>query len=172
MFVDALWRNFSLVLKLIMAVFMFAMMALTTIDVAGRYLFNTPLEGGFEIVSYLMAFIVFASLPVTTATDSHLSVSLLGGKLRGGGLRVYRVIIQAISAIALIVIALRIAAQGQLLSQSQQVSGYLSFPLAPIAWGMTFFATMAVVVVLIMLVRAIMGLEPRIEDPMAASEID
>ncbi|MGE3246161.1 MAG: TRAP transporter small permease, partial [Beijerinckiaceae bacterium] len=86
-----LWRQFDFLLKLIMAIVMFAMMVVTTVDVIGRYLFNAPIPGGFEIVQYLMAFIVFAALPLTTASNSHLSVSLLSGKLGPGGLRVHRV---------------------------------------------------------------------------------
>lgn len=161
MFADV-WRLTDFVLKLIMAIVMFAMMSITTIDVAGRYLLNAPIPGGFEIVQYLMAFIVFAALPLTTASNMHLSVSLVENRLKGRALRMHRVYTLGISAIALIVIAHRIAAQGTSLSESKQVSGYLSLPLAPIAWAMTVFAVMAVVVILIMLVRAVMGQNPQL----------
>ncbi|MDP4593688.1 MAG: TRAP transporter small permease [Beijerinckiaceae bacterium] len=167
-----IWRTTDFVLKLIMAVVMFAMMTVTTCDVAGRYLFNAPIPGGFEIVQYLMALVVFAALPLTTASNSHLSVSLVENRLSGTGLRLHRFYTLGFSAIGLLVIAFRIAAQGNLLAESKQVSGYLSLPLAPIAWTMTFFAMMAVVIVLIMLVRAIMGLDPQITTTEAAIGAD
>ncbi len=162
------WRAMDFCLKFIMAIVMFAMMTVTTVDVTGRYLFNAPIPGGFEIVQYLMAFVVFAALPLTTASNSHLSVSLLENRLTGTPLRIHRVYTIGISAIALLVIAFRIAAQGTLLSESKQVSGYLSIPLAPIAWAMTFFAFVAVAIVLIMLVRALLGLDPQLTTTEAA----
>ena len=66
-----------------MAVFLFAMMTITAVDVLGRYVFNTPVPGGFEIVQYLMAVVVFASLPLTTAAERHLTVSLLENRFSG-----------------------------------------------------------------------------------------
>jgi len=88
--------------------------------------------------------------------------------LTGTPLRIHRVYTLGISAIALLVIAFRIAAQGNLLAESKQVSGYLSIPLAPIAWAMAFFAFVAVVIVLIMLVRALLGLDPQLTTTEAA----
>ncbi len=164
-----IWRLFDFSLKLIMAIVMFAMMTITTIDVFGRYLFNAPIPGGFEIVQYLMAFIVFAALPLTTASNSHLSVSLVENRLHGGALRMHRIYTLGISAIALLVIAYRIAEQGNSLSQSKQVSGYLSLPLAPIAWAMTFFAILAVMIIAIMFVRGAMGLDPQLTSVEASS---
>lgn len=166
------WQWIDFTLKLIMAVVMFAMMTITAFDVAGRYLFNAPIPGGFEIVQYLMAFVVFAALPLTTASNSHLSVSLVENKLQGAGLRLHRIYTIGFSAMGLLVIAFRIAEQGNLLSESKQVSGYLSLPLAPIAWAMTFFAIMAVIIILIMLVRAIMGLDPQMTTTEAAIGAD
>lgn len=166
------WNAFSLVLKSIMAIVMFAMMTITAVDVAGRYLFNMPVHGGFEIVQYLMAFIVFASLPLVSATNSHLSVSMLEGRLQGRALRFHRVYMLLFSLAGLLVLAWRMGVQGQLLSQSQQVSGFLAFPLAPLAWALTVFAWFAVIVVLIMLARAVMGLDPRLDDIHASAGTD
>lgn len=166
------WNAFSLVLKAIMAIVMFAMMTITAADVAGRYLFNYPVHGGFEIVQYLMAFIVFASLPLVSATGSHLSVSMFEGRLRGRALRIHRVYTLLFSLAGLVVLAWRMGLQGQLLSQSQQVSGFLAFPLAPIAWALTVFAWLAVAVVVIMLARAFMGLDPRLDDIHASAGTD
>ena len=168
----AVWKPFSLALKTIMAIVMFMMMAITAVDVAGRYLFNAPISGGFEIVQYLMAFVVFAALPLTTASNGHLSVSLVEGRLRGGMKRLHKVYVLLLSLAGLLVLAVRMATQGELLSQSRQVSGYLALPLAPIAWALTVFAALAVFIVGIMLVRVIMGLDPQIEAAAAGAEID
>jgi TRAP-type C4-dicarboxylate transport system permease small subunit len=155
-----LWAAFDLTLKIVMATLLFAMMTITTVDVVGRYLLNAPVPGGFEIVQYLMAIVVFASLPLTTAADSHLSVSLVGGHLRGGGKRIHRTFVMALSVTALVVIAWRMADQGQILANSQQVSGFLELPLAPVAYAMCALAWLAAVIALVKFAGAVLGREP------------
>jgi TRAP-type C4-dicarboxylate transport system permease small subunit len=157
-----LWSLFDQALKITMATLLFAMMAITTIDVIGRYLLSAPIPGGFEIVQYLMAIVVFASLPLTTAADSHLSVSVIGNYLTGGIRRVHRVFVLAFSSAALIVIAWRTGEQARILARSQQISGFLELPLAPIAWAMSVLAALAAVIVLVKLAAAALGREPAI----------
>ena len=142
-----------------MAIFLFIMMALTSADVIGRYVLNAPISGAFEIVQYLMAVVVFAALPVTTASDSHLSVSLIPPAMHGPIGRVHRIFIRLVSAIALFVIAWRMASQAQILANSQQVSGYLQLPLAPVAAVMAVFAALAFLIMLVKLIAAIGGRE-------------
>ena len=153
------WRWLDFTLKTIMAIFLFVMMALTTADVVGRYVLNAPISGAFEIVQYLMALVVFAALPVTTASDSHLSVSLLPPTMLGPIGRVHRILIRLVSAIALFVIAWRMARQAQILANSEQVSGYLQLPLAPIAAAMAVFAALAFFIMLVKLFVAMGGRE-------------
>jgi hypothetical protein len=47
---------------------LFFMMALTFVDVVGRYLFNTPVYGGFEMTEVALATLIFAGLPLVTAS--------------------------------------------------------------------------------------------------------
>jgi TRAP-type C4-dicarboxylate transport system permease small subunit len=143
-----------------MATLLFAMMIITTVDVVGRYLLNSPIPGGFEIVQYLMAVVVFASLPLTTAADNHLTVSLVGGWLKGRMRRAHRIFVLAISSLALATIAWRMAEQAAILASSQQISGFLQLPLAPVAMIMSALATLAVVVVLVKFAGAVLGREP------------
>lgn len=58
---------------------LFAMMALTFVDVWGRYVFNAPVPGGFEVTELMMATLIFAGLPLTTLYDEHVCVDLLDG---------------------------------------------------------------------------------------------
>jgi TRAP-type C4-dicarboxylate transport system permease small subunit len=153
----ACWRFLDLGLKSIMAIFLFAMMVITSVDVAGRYLFNAPLSGGYEIVQYLMALVVFAALPVTTAADSHLSVTLIPPNLSGRIGRAHRIVVGLVSMLALMLIAWRMAEQAQILSRSQQISGYLQLPLAPIAWVMAAFAALAVVIIAVKFAATVLG---------------
>jgi TRAP-type transport system small permease protein len=140
------WRVLEIAMNTIMAVLLFAMMTITAVDVFGRYVLNSPVPGGFELVQYLMAVVIFASLPLTTAAERHLSVSLVGGRLRGRWRNIHRAIVLSVSFIALAVISWRMALQAETLVRSKQVSGYLQLPLGPIAWMMAALATLAAVI--------------------------
>jgi TRAP-type C4-dicarboxylate transport system permease small subunit len=115
--------------------------------------------GGFEIVQYLMAIVVFAALPLTTAADKHLSVSLITDQLRGVARYLHRIFVLLVSTVAVVLIAWRMAVQASLLSSSQQVSGFLQWQLAPVAWTMTALAALAAFIILVKLATALTGRE-------------
>lgn len=165
-------RSIEHVMNGIMALLLFAMMTITAIDVIGRYVFNTPVPGGFEIVQYLMAVVIFASLPLTTAAERHLTVSVFENRFRGTTRHVYRLVMLTISLIALAIIAWRMGVQADVLGRSQQVSGFLQLPLAPIAWVMTALATFAALVAAVKLVLE--AFRPRVaaDPPSAQPGID
>ena len=156
----------------IMAILLFGMMTITACDVIGRYLLNAPIPGGFEIVQYLMAVVIFASLPLTTAAERHLTVSVLENRFRGTTRHVYRIVMLMISLIALAVIAWRMGVQADVLGRSQQVSGFLQLPLAPVAWTMTALAALAALVAAVKFVAELSGGGTAAGPPAAQTRID
>ncbi len=60
---------------------LFVMMLLTAADVTGRYLFNKPILGAFEITEFLVLILIFSFLAPTQAHKTHVSVDLLLGRL-------------------------------------------------------------------------------------------
>ena len=59
------------------ALVLFALMAMTCIDVIGRYFFNAPLDGATELTQLMLGVIVFAMLPAVCLREEHISVDLL-----------------------------------------------------------------------------------------------
>jgi len=65
-----------------------AMMLLTVVDVAGRYVFNRPVRGAFEVTELMLVVLIFAGLPLVSYADEHAVMDfidrLLGahGKIR------------------------------------------------------------------------------------------
>ncbi len=55
---------------------LFAMMALTFVDVCGRYFFDLPVPGGFEITEIMLSTLIFAGIPLMTMTREHITVDL------------------------------------------------------------------------------------------------
>lgn len=53
---------------------------LVTVDVALRYLFNTPLTGANEIAGVMLLLILVFSLPLATAKNRHIRVDLVYGR--------------------------------------------------------------------------------------------
>ena len=75
--INSLEFLFERVLAYTAAFVMFAMMAVTLVDVVGRDLFSAPLPGGFEITELLLAALIFLGLPMVTAESAHVDVDLL-----------------------------------------------------------------------------------------------
>jgi len=55
---------------------LFSMMCLTILDVAGRYIFNKPILGAYELTEYLVLILIFSFLAYAQARKSHVSVDL------------------------------------------------------------------------------------------------
>ncbi|MBN2041994.1 MAG: TRAP transporter small permease [Spirochaetes bacterium] len=53
-----------------------AMMLLSTADVIGRYFFNSPVLGAYEITEYLMIIIVFSFFAFTQSEKGHINVDI------------------------------------------------------------------------------------------------
>lgn len=68
---------FSYILSKLGCVALFAMMGLTVVDVVGRYVFNSPILGAFEITSFLVSILVFSFLGFAQAQKSHVTVDIL-----------------------------------------------------------------------------------------------
>ena len=65
------------VLAAVSCLVLFLMMAMTFVDVTGRYLFNSPLPALAEIISFMMAGLVFCILPMVYFREGHVTIDLL-----------------------------------------------------------------------------------------------
>ena len=59
------------------AILLFGLMALTTADVIGRYIFNWPLRGAFELTELLLLTLIFAGLPLASRADEHVTLDFI-----------------------------------------------------------------------------------------------
>ena len=87
------------------AAILFAMLLLTCIDVAGRYLLNAPVNGKTEITRFMMAGLIACALPVVSVTGEQITVDLLDRFFRGRAAAVQELLIDLIAAGALAVLA-------------------------------------------------------------------
>lgn len=57
------------------------MMFLTFADVIGRYVFNSPILGAYEITEILMGLMIFGGLPLVSRARGHITVDFLSAAL-------------------------------------------------------------------------------------------
>ncbi|MCB1342013.1 MAG: TRAP transporter small permease [Pseudooceanicola sp.] len=151
------WRWVEHFLEGVISLCLVAMAGLTVIDVAGRYFFNAPLKGGYEISELLMGLTVFASLPLATRAESHLTISLLTDRLRGGFRRWHRIVILIVTCAALAFIGWRMGVQAGIFYNSKIASGSLQLTLWPFAAIMAVLAWLSAAVALVLTLRALAG---------------
>ena len=53
------------------------MMCLTFVDVVARYLFNSPIRGGFEMTELTLLVLIFAGLPLVSHGDEHVTMDFI-----------------------------------------------------------------------------------------------
>jgi len=68
---------FSSTLGYLGAFSLFVMMCLTAADVMGRYIFNSPITGAFELTEYLVLILIFSFLANAQAHKMHVTVDLI-----------------------------------------------------------------------------------------------
>lgn len=68
---------FSYILSRLGCLALFLMMCLTVVDVVGRYIFNSPMLGAFEMTEFLVLIMVFSFLGYAQSEKSHVTVDIL-----------------------------------------------------------------------------------------------
>lgn len=131
-----LWDGLARVLAYFASFTLFAIMWLTFIDVLGRDIFNKPLPGGFEAIELLMGVMMFAALPVLTASEEHVIVTILDDVIPGAVRVLQRLAINLLSAAALVVLAWRLWDVAEKQARYNDVTMFLQLPLAPVAYFM------------------------------------
>lgn len=133
-------------LRLLIATVAFAMMALIFVDVFMRYALNAPLAGAFEVAQFLLALLVFLSLPIVIWADENISVALFTGLFRGRAAHALKAAVMLVNITALCLLGALIFRQYGSLQRSQQVTGYLEWPISPIALIMVALVALAVLI--------------------------
>jgi TRAP-type C4-dicarboxylate transport system permease small subunit len=76
---DRIGRGYLIVeegLVIVAGIFVVVMMLITMADVAMRSVFNSPLEGAYEITEFLMAGVVFLGLAYMQREKGHLAIEI------------------------------------------------------------------------------------------------
>ncbi|WP_323765754.1 TRAP transporter small permease [Marinovum sp.] len=84
-------------LEIFSSIVLALMMLLTFVDVVGRYLLGAPIFGASEMISVMLALVIFAGLGIANARDKHIVVELFDTQVRAISPRVYDIAVQGLS---------------------------------------------------------------------------
>jgi len=130
------------------ALILFAMMSLTVIDVVGRYVFDAPVPGGFEITELMMASLIFAGLPLVTMRSEHVTIDMLDFLIPAALRRWQVAFLNLLFGLCFAVISWRLGFKALQTVNYGDVTATLQIPMAPFVFFMTLLTGLTAVVLL------------------------
>jgi TRAP-type C4-dicarboxylate transport system permease small subunit len=150
------------------AALLFSLMGLTAADVVGRYIFNWPIRGAFEITELLLLALIFAGLPLASRADEHVTLDFIDMLFGPGG----RLLLRRLSHLACGLLTLGLA--WRVWIKAGKIAGYgdttevLRLPVGPFVY---FMAIMVLVTAIVHLVKAVFPGAPRGAEPFDPNKV-
>jgi TRAP-type C4-dicarboxylate transport system permease small subunit len=141
------------VLGLLAAIELFCLMALTCVDVVGRYFFSSPVHGGFEITEMLLAGLIFSALPLVTLRGDHVTVDLLDPITPAPLLRLQHVIACLIGFVATAYLATRLWIRADNMYAAGETTAQLKLNIAYLTYGMAILMGLTALALLVLATR-------------------
>lgn len=130
-----------------------ALMLLTCVDVAGRYLFNSPVYGAFELTEMMLAALIFAALPLVSLRNDHVTVDLFDPVTPDWLLRVQHVAACLIGFACTAYLAWRLWIRAGNLLAAGETTAQLKLTIAWLAYGMALLMGISAVAMLVLALR-------------------
>ncbi len=138
-------------LSTLVALFMFAILSVMSIDVIRRYVFEESLYGGFEIIAYLLGLLIFSGFPIVAYRQEHIVVGLLDSVFKGKFDWYRNLLILITSTAALAFISQRVWGVAVILDNDDQVGQVLDIQVAPYVYGMACLSYLSAILMLIVI---------------------
>ena len=119
------------------AILLFCMMVLTFVDVIGRYFFNAPVPGGFEITELLLATLIFAALPLVTLSGEQITVDLFDAMIPSSIQHFRDALISFLSGLILFVLCVSMWEKADEMRNYGDTTAILSIPIYPLVYFMS-----------------------------------
>ena len=133
------------------ALLLFCLMMVTTVDVVGRYIFNWPLRGGFEITELLLLTLIFAGLPLVSRADEHVTMDFVDAALKPGARRLLRRLVDIFCGIIIVGLAYRVWLRADKIAEYGDTTEVLRILVSPFVY---FMAIMVGITGIVHLIKA------------------
>lgn len=132
--ITSIWSVIQRIFGIAVTLILVAMVSLTVADVIGRYAFNRPINGAFELTEIMLATVIFLALPLTTARGEHIQVELLTTTRMPRFNQLLDLLPTVATGIILAVISWRVWIHAEKLRHDGAVTNSLSLPLSAIGY--------------------------------------
>jgi TRAP-type C4-dicarboxylate transport system permease small subunit len=137
------------------AVSLFAMMVITFVDIAGRFVLHRPLAGSIDLVQVLLLLTAGCTLPAVTWRGEHLSIGLFDNARPTALERARRAIVATVVAVAFGMLAVVLWRYGGETAANGDVIGYLRLPVSPFVYALSVLCLASGLVALSLVRRAL-----------------
>ena len=149
------WFDRALVplLGYVAATLMFCLMLLTCVDVVGRYFFNKPVTGGFELTEMLLAALIFAGLPLVTLRGDHITVDLFDPVTPDWLFRIQHALASLIGTACTGYLAWCLWLRAIALDRAGETTSQLQFKIAWLAYAMAMLMALTAAALVVVMFR-------------------
>lgn len=116
------------------------LMVLTVADVTGRYFFNRPLVGMFELTEFMLVSLVFMGMGHTPTKSGHLSVTIFTERRSPRTRFLLRLFNALLSSGLLLLVAAKSFSYSLRIKEAGEVSATLQIPVYPFIMLVSFGA--------------------------------
>lgn len=135
------------------AALMLCLMLLTCADVVGRYFFNKPVTGGFELTEVLLAALIFAGLPLVTLRGDHITVDLFDPVTPDWLFHIQHALASLVGAACTAYLSWRLWLRAEALDGAGETTSQLHFKVAWLTYAMAILMALTAVALLVTLFR-------------------
>jgi TRAP-type C4-dicarboxylate transport system permease small subunit len=150
---DLFDRAVAPILGAVAAVVLFGLMALTCVDVVGRYFLSHPVYGAFEITEMALAALIFAGLPLVTLRNEHVTVDVLDPITPEWMFRIQHVVACAVGFLSTGYLAWRLWLRALSMDAAGETTAQLKFKLAYLTYAMSILMALTAVALLVLVFR-------------------
>jgi len=134
----------SKMLSFLGGVILFTLVIITTIDVAGRYLFSKPFSATFELTQFMFCMVVFFGMPYFGILKRHIRINLLIDRFPSAVKNIIDTITEFLSFCMCVIVSWQAFVQAHVLQYDNLRSDILHIPFFPfqflVAFAMALFA--------------------------------
>jgi TRAP-type C4-dicarboxylate transport system permease small subunit len=121
-------------------------MLVTAVDVIGRYLFNKPLAGGFELTEMMLAALIYCGLPLVSKRREHIVIDTFDAFMSRAVKRFFDIFADVVCFLTLSGIGYLIFRRAARVAEYGDTTSVLKLPLAPVAYLMGVMIVTAAVI--------------------------
>jgi len=132
----ALKKLLSACCGLLAAVALFAIMALTLVDVSGRKLLSESVPGSLELTELLMVVVIFGALPLVSERGEHVVFDSMDPYLSEVIKKIQRALVHLLCAVALLALGWLMWKTGGDFLETGETTAQLKILKAPFIYGM------------------------------------